>query len=396
MVTTDDGYRPFRKVWDDIPADLRANRRVVFATSDGAAIFHGGAEGELVEDKTFGVSGASALAAPGNDEPRIESELGQQEVAQQGSCPLRLPTASADMDALVELCRGLYIRLLEDLAAKPDLLSALDRRTRSGYEKILQTLKDSAPEREAQRSKLEEVLSPEALAMPGAILGKGTMLWFNQAGPIEGWIREGGDKDPYFGFYSKTGTQPAYTNLFLMGLPQQVSKPYIGEADFAAGLARLGLCSSAAPNSVCIRSRAVSKDLPLQWLSQQPQYEFSFSSAIAFGDNPLGNDGPLASLPLPFVSVAPEHPGGPPPGCEEGGFYHVGGCEAGTAAVVELLLEALRSQREPAVASASEAAALHRQLPELCARAAETLIDSAGDGPHNVASATAAAPSSAL
>merc|ERR1719221_1851398 len=125
--------------------------------------------------------------------------------------------------------------------------------------------------------------------------------------------------------------------MFMMGLPQVVSPPYIEAPAFVEALDRLGLCSSAAPSSVCIKSAAVRKDLPVWWLANHPEYQFSLSAAIAFGDNPLGNDRPLAALPIPFVSVADEDPG-IPEGCEEGGFYHVGGCESGTALVTELLL----------------------------------------------------------
>uniref|UniRef100_A0A7S1WHB4 Uncharacterized protein n=1 Tax=Alexandrium catenella TaxID=2925 RepID=A0A7S1WHB4_ALECA len=200
------------------------------------------------------------------------------------------------------------------------------------------------------------------------------MIWLNQAGPVDGWIRDGGKEDPLFGFYALEGRpQPAYTNLFMMGLPPHISNRYIHEGEFAEGLANLGLTASAAPNSVCIRSNAVSKDLPVRWLAERPEYGLRFSHTVAFGDNPLGNDRPLALLPLPFVSVAPELSAEFPPELGDGGFHQVGGCEVGTAAVVDLLNIVLEAE--------GDGAAALRQLPSLCARAREGLADAASKVP---------------
>ena len=45
VVTSDDGYRPFTSLWEQIPAALRANGAVCLSTSDGAALYTGDAEG---------------------------------------------------------------------------------------------------------------------------------------------------------------------------------------------------------------------------------------------------------------------------------------------------------------------------------------------------------------
>ena len=59
VVTTDDGHRPFGKVWASIPAKLR--RRVLISTSDGASLFRGTEEdGALQEVTEYRAEGSSA------------------------------------------------------------------------------------------------------------------------------------------------------------------------------------------------------------------------------------------------------------------------------------------------------------------------------------------------
>ena len=59
VVTTDDGHRPFGKVWASIPAELR--RRVLISTSDGASLFRGTEEtGALREVMEYRAEGPSA------------------------------------------------------------------------------------------------------------------------------------------------------------------------------------------------------------------------------------------------------------------------------------------------------------------------------------------------
>lgn len=345
VVTTDDGFRPFQHLWQEIPAELRSDRRVVMATSDGAAMFYGDKDGQLVED--------SAYAAQA-----------------EANCSLRLPTDPQQLERLLMACKHLYVRFIIDLKASQTgdgkLLSCLDKRARSAYEEVLAKV-DEGKTLEAGKNlqaQLEELLSIPVLTRPGGVMSRGTMLWMNQAGPMDQWIRAGGKDDAFFGFYAQEGQpQPAYTNLFMMGLPQAVSKPYISDPNFVASLKVLGLEASAAPNSVCIRSAAVSKDLPVRWLAGHPEYQLDFATTVAFGDNPFGNDRPLAELPVLFVSVAPESPGLVPKSFEEGGFFHVGGCEAGTAHVLEMLHAALQS-------SEHNVAAVFSRIPEFCSHAA--------------------------
>ena len=58
VVTSDDGFRPFTQMWEQIPAELRADGRVAISTSDGAALFRGGPAGEVVEDVAYWEAGA--------------------------------------------------------------------------------------------------------------------------------------------------------------------------------------------------------------------------------------------------------------------------------------------------------------------------------------------------
>lgn len=348
MVTTDDGFRPFQHLWQEIPAELRSERRVVIATSDGAAMFYGDKDGQLVEDAAY------AAQAEAN-------------------CSLRLPTDPQKMECLLMACKQLYVRFIVDLKASQagdgKLLGRLDKRSQSAYEAVLAKVDEGNTTVEVTNlpAQLGELLSVPVLMRPGGVMTRGTMLWMNQAGPMDQWVRAGGKDDALFGFYAQEGQpQPAYTNLFMMGLPQAVSKPYISDPNFVATLKSLGLEASAAPNSVCIRSAAVSKDLPVRWLAGHPEYQLDFAKTVAFGDNPLGNDRPLAELPVPFVSVAPESPGPAPKSFEEGGFFHVGGCEAGTAHVLEMLHAALHG-------SECDAAAAFSRIPEFCSRASSHL-----------------------
>ena len=84
----------------------------------------------------------------------------------------------------------------------------------------------------------------------------------------------------------------------VLNLPRSVSAPYITAA--APELAALGVSSSAAPNSVWLKRRHVSKELPVRWLEQQQQQQqhgeglgrLDVRRCCAFGDNPTGNDSP--------------------------------------------------------------------------------------------------------
>ena len=187
------------------------------------------------------------------------------------------------------------------------------------------------------KADVEELLTQENLLVPSKLFARGSMLWRNQAGPAADWIRHGDPTGPWFGFTDEAGVEPTpfFTNLFVMAIPKTHSQPYVDHANLS--LHPLGLVASGAPNSICIKSRYVDKALPLQYLADSPAFDFSFDRAVAFGDNPGGNDAPLASshVAMPFFSVSKLQGDTPAPLRTT----WVGGHEYGTAAAVELLLE---------------------------------------------------------
>ena len=52
-VTSDDGYRPFRQFWDDIPNGHKRNGQVLLSTAGGATLFTGDNDGEAVKVTSF-------------------------------------------------------------------------------------------------------------------------------------------------------------------------------------------------------------------------------------------------------------------------------------------------------------------------------------------------------
>ena len=123
---------------------------------------------------------------------------------------------------------------------------------------------------------------------------------------------------------------------------------------FEPRLAALGYEASAAPNTVCLKNSTASKALPVQWLAglagdRARNPELSLAHAVAFGDNPMGNDQPLtlfADHGMPFVSVASHaalEQQALPPGLAS---LHVGGLEHGSAAVLSRLVQEWRAAGE--------------------------------------------------
>ena len=312
VVTSDDGWRPFEQLWNQLPAELRV--RVSISTSDGAALFRGDAEGRPQEDERYW-----RLAQGGIKEDAVQPLMA---IAHEMHCGL-LNDCLADRTQ-----RDAYLGLLssKDAAAIGALLDEADN-----------------------MGDVASVLSPERQTMPGGVLARGALVWRNQAGPVGGWKR-----DPKFVRIPAKGqewnfvasvaaTQPGakYTNCFLMCFPRAISGKYIER--FAPRLAALGCVASAAPNSVCLKSTTANKALPIEWLAGSfpgsSAVELNLERSVAFGDNPCGND-PLtifAERGMRFVSVADGAGGeGLPLALQP---FHVGGLEAGTARVLQRLVE---------------------------------------------------------
>lgn len=213
-------------------------------------------------------------------------------------------------------------------------MSQLTPMHQKAYTKVLTDVKE-------EKCSLEQALSLDNLLTFSRIT-RGSMLWRNQAGPTEGWAgyiaHDPEDKEARRAAFSSlcaTHPEALYTNLFVMGMPRSLSAKYIEQA--RPKLELLGLSISAAPNTVCIKNAAVDKALPLQYLSQIK--ELDLSRSVSFGDNPAGNDGPLASFPaMPFFSVASSIEDTP------SGMHHVGGLEYGTAAMLDRMCGLLEAE----------------------------------------------------
>lgn len=321
VVTADDGIRPFKALWNDVPVELRG--RLMIATSDGAALFRCANQkipGDVKEDLEFRAFLAERLK-------RVEEGV---TTANVGEMP----------EEVVEAARQMLLEFLDDFETDPQLRLRLPRTLAEQYETLLQSVKTA-------NESLRRVLSIERLASPGQVLPRVTMLWRNQTGPITKWVREGPPTGPWYGYYGKSAY---YSSLWLSGLPKSVSVKYVSKLNKV--LLPMGFIASSAPRSVCIKRTTVNKGTVVEYLESRPELQFTRSRAIAFGDNPLGNDKPLTLLSdLPFVNVAPftdtkAHQYHVPAGGggvddttrTREGVWHVGGCEHGTARVFEHLL----------------------------------------------------------
>ena len=222
VVTTDAGLRPFAAVWDCMPAECRADGRLLISTADGAALYYGDAQGELVQDEEY-----ARTALEGNAEG-VASVPG-------------LPPEH--MPELLEIAREIQLAWFGDLLTQPGLLSLLGPRESHYYPMILQRAiraargqpgtpssasMDDAEVEAAARAKIEEWprltlehatrivrdeaaaddlpshLDPEdtvgvaaakaeleklftldnLLSMRGALKERGSLIWRNEVGPM--------------------------------------------------------------------------------------------------------------------------------------------------------------------------------------------------------------------
>jgi len=303
VVTSDDGFRPFNNLWDAIPQRFRAEGRVLLSTSDGATLFTGDEQGNLAP-----VTGYTETAAARST---------------------YLPSGDG-MQQLLDACRQVVVPWLSDLRSGAADMATLQPSVAKSWKDVLSQVPPDGD--------LEQFVTAARLSTPAAMLPRGSVLWRNQAGPAAHWIREGTQTDAWFGYDAAATSplQPSFSNLFIMGMPRTHSKELVDTANVL--LAPLGLVASAAPNSVCIKNGMVDKSLPLKYLQKHQQESgFAFHRAVSFGDNPSGNDAPLArcSAQMNFFSVANELEQTP----EDLRELHVGSLEGGTAAVIWQLLQ---------------------------------------------------------
>ena len=272
VVTSDDGYRPFNHLWGQIPAGLRANGRVLLSTGGGATIFSGDADGEVVEVREFwdevgaGISSPARATVLACDMARYTLVAAlRKRLAQDGSRAGANPVDdlhSAVIDAFLAKNRGWAARPIEELEAR-----------------LLSTLSDAA-----------------LLARHGVLNDK-TLVWRNQPGPPESWAATWGGNGTF---------ATRLTNVFIMGTPPHRAQPTLDA--FRARIFGNGIAASSAPSTICLRSRTIDKSVPVAWLDRrstagdaagetaQSSFGFALDDAVAIGDNPLGNDAPLATF----------------------------------------------------------------------------------------------------
>jgi len=341
VVTTDGGLRTFAAVWDCIPAAKRANGQVLICTSDGASLHYGDCRGDLVEDteyKTNALEGADGMRGV----PGLPPEL---------------------MPELLQIAREVQLACFDEMLVDNTLLAHLGPRDRESYTQILkrisraskgsplgQSFDDGDHDMDASqvdpadtlavtaaRAKLRELFTIENLLnMGGALKRRGSLIWRNQTGPMtEESMKE--MQDP--------NSQALFTTVIVMSVPQEVRRKYMQQLDVDVRLRALGVEASDAPNSIWFKNPAVDKSLPVRYMLRHPErFGFDIARAIAFGDNPGGNDEPLTRFEregMPFVSVGAEASEAP---TAEARANHVGAFECGTAVVIGELERVLRPE----------------------------------------------------
>jgi len=242
--------------------------------------------------------------------------------------------AAKEIPTVLELAHKMQLAFFADLVEDETLLATLPKQSQEAFPKIINRIRNG--------ESLDSVVTMENLLTFGAVT-RGSMLWRNVAGPpaVKSLDQHPGIKNPKFLFeeYLSLKERPEtstelFTNVIVMSMPNTVSSKYV--ALIKRELEEHDLVASIAPNSVWIKRALVDKSLPLKWLACDglATYGFDLNSAIAFGDNPSTNDGPLASFAeMPFVSCAATIEDTP----ESLRSLHVGGQEEGTAKILNNL-----------------------------------------------------------
>ena len=125
------------------------------------------------------------------------------------------------------------------------------------------------------------------------------------------------------------------TTLWCLGIRADLGPALV--APYREELDALGVAAEIAPNSVLFKCAAVDKGTAIRYLAANGTLDLP--RALAFGDNPMGNDAPLTQFRdagMPFLSVASGGPSATPPAARD---LHVGGLESGTAACLTVLCD---------------------------------------------------------
>jgi hypothetical protein len=287
VVTSDDGQRPWRALLRQIPERLRCH--VVLSTADGAV-----------------------LSSMQGDEFSEEQAYWSCALGDRGVSSTGLPSAKATTEIACNIKRDFLV----DCMSSPQLLETVSPDWRQeSYAAILAKFKTAA--------ELRDALTTDQMLSMNALMPRGSLVWRNSAGNPDFWevaseseyrrlrdeqaAAEKARKNKPAQNEHSPGIEPRWTNAFVLGMNQSVSQPYIDR--YAEELSALGAVASAAPNSVLIKNAFMHKGVPVRYMGESGRLDFR--SAIAFGDNPSGNDAPLAQCTdstgytVPFVSVAP-------------------------------------------------------------------------------------------
>jgi len=238
------------------------------------------------------------------------------------------------LEEVYEVGKQLYTSFLGSLSMDSAALASIDETYRLGYARILQDVADG-------QVSLEDALDIDKLLKPGALRTRGTLIWRPQAGPWSHWALQGEGTE--FEQACRRDLVAPFASIVLLGVPAKLSAPHCAAVE--RQLERLGLYSSRAPNSVWLKRIGTNKGLPIRWLADATnqaakEFDFQLDHAVSFGDNPCGNDGPLADFQdrgMSFISVGDD---------ANWCGMQVGGFEVGCAVVLEQLVRSLENGEE--------------------------------------------------
>ena len=303
VITSDEGRRPFKQLLGQIPRELRA--AVVLAAGEGAALYkHSKLHQTFVEDSDY-----IATRTPGLPHPLKAVEI---------ACDLKRDFMTA---AFVN-------RTLLDQVAPQS--------RQDSYQVLFNSISTA--------KELTQLLTNDYLMKMGALPQfRGSCIWRNNSTIPKGWDKTN-SKNPTTALQPLPELPARWTTLWILGIGHQLSSSTFITAKYQARFDALGIHAEPAPNSILLKNQSCSKALPIEYM-----WELLENNAVAFGDNPLGNDKPMTLYEergLPFISVAatleetPLH-------CQP---LFVGGLEAGTA----LCLEYMNARRKERGVAAEE------------------------------------------
>ena len=290
VVTSDEGHRPFRQLLGQIPSELRPS--VVLAAGEGAALYkHDGTT--FVEDDDY-----EKATTPGLPHPHEAVKI---------ACDIK-------REFMVSCLHNRT--LLEHVQPKSRRLS---------YSLLLDTVTDA--------EEFRKTLTQEYMLQMGALPKfRGSMIWRNQSGIPSGWDGNNTNKTN-----TPTNTPCRWTTMWVLGISDKYSSDFVNK-EYREQLSSLGISAELAPNSVLLKNKYCSKALPINYMFHLLQ-----NNAVAFGDNPSGNDSPMTEFQengLPFFSVSKQISETPAHVKQ----FFVGGLEKGTALCIEYMNEIRQQQ----------------------------------------------------